>query len=182
MQKALFLDRDGIINVEKNFVYKIEDFEFVEGIFDLVTCANQAGYLVIVVTNQAGIARGYYTEADFLALMEWVKAQFSARGARIDQVYFCPYHSEFGIGEYRQKSKNRKPEPGMFFDAALELNIDLTQSIMVGDRPSDMQAALSAAIPWRFCLGECGRSEMGIEIRGLYEVVSFIKDGICANR
>ena len=175
MNKALFLDRDGIINVEKNFVHKREDFEFVEGIFDLVSCANYVGYLVIVVTNQAGIARGYYSEADFHVLMNWMKGKFLAKGGRIDRVYFCPYHPEFGIGEYRQSSKNRKPEPGMFFEAAEQLNIDLKNSIMVGDRLSDMEAAARASIPWRFCMGECEQQEMGKQIRKLQEVIDFIK-------
>lgn len=175
MNKALFLDRDGVINVEKNFVHKMEDFEFVEGIFELVASANQAGYLVIIVTNQAGIARGYYSEEDFHLLTRWMKKEFLARGCQIDGVYFCPYHPEFGIGAYRQSSKNRKPEPGMFFEAAFELNIDLKNSIMVGDRISDMQAAYSAEIPWRFCLGDCELSELGIQIRSLQDVNAFIK-------
>lgn len=174
MNKALFLDRDGIINIEKNFVHKIEDFDFVEGIFDLVACANKAGYLVIVVTNQAGIARGYYSEEDFHLLMHWMKNEFVIRGCRIDAIYFCPHHPEFGIGNYRQSSKNRKPEPGMFFEAALELDIDLANSIMVGDRISDMQAAISANIPWRFCLGDCEQPELGVQIRSLRDVNDFI--------
>lgn len=174
MNKALFLDRDGIINVEKNYVHKIEDVDFVDGIFDLVLCANRADYLVIVVTNQAGIARGYYSEEDFHLLMTWMKNEFSARACRIDAIYFCPYHPELGIGSYRQSSKNRKPEPGMFFDAALDLNVDLKKSIMVGDRISDMQAAASAGIPWRFCLGDCKHQDLGIQIRRLNEVNDFI--------
>lgn len=175
MNKALFLDRDGIINIEKNFVHKKEDFEFVEGIFDLVSYANHAGYLVIVVTNQAGIGRGYYSEADFQALMNWVNGEFSAKGGRIDRVYHCPYHPEFGIGEYRRSSKNRKPEPGMFFEAAEQFNIDLQNSIMVGDRLSDMEAAARASIPWRFCMSECEQHELGRQIRKLQEVIDFIK-------
>ena len=176
MNKALFLDRDGIINVEKNFVYQREDFEFVEGIFDLVLRANQAGYLVVVVTNQAGIGRGYYSEEDFHVLMNWMKKEFSLRGCKIDDIYFCPYHPEFGIGEYRKISKNRKPEPGMFFEAAHALNIDLRNSIMVGDRISDMQAAYAASIPWRYCLGECKYPELGVEIRSLDDVTTLIDD------
>jgi len=175
MHKALFLDRDGIINIEKDFVYKIEDFEFVEGIFDLVKCANQNDYLVIVVTNQAGIARGYYTEDDFHLLMNWMKNEFSSRGCRIDQIYYCPYHPEFGLGAYRRSSINRKPEPGMFFQAAAELQIDLKNSVMVGDRITDMQAALKASIPSRFCLGDCDNPDLGLQIRSLQQVIDYFK-------
>jgi D-glycero-D-manno-heptose 1,7-bisphosphate phosphatase len=178
MNKALFLDRDGVINVEKNFVHKIEEFDFIDGIFDLVLCANQAEYLVIVVTNQAGIARGYYSEEDFHKLTKWMKKEFAVRGCQIHGVYFCPYHPELGLGKYRQISRNRKPEPGMLLDAAKELNIDLNNSVMVGDRISDMQAAYSAGIPWRFCLGECEHSKLGIQIRSLREVNEFIKSGL----
>jgi D-glycero-D-manno-heptose 1,7-bisphosphate phosphatase len=176
MNKALFLDRDGIINIEKNFVHKIEDFEFVDGIFDLVSCANGANYLVVVITNQAGIGRGYYSEEDFHLLMNWVQGEFLVRGGRIDRVYFCPFHPEFGVGFYRQASQNRKPEPGMFYQASADLNIDLTNSIMVGDRISDMQAAARASIPWRFCMGDCEQQEIGRQIRNLYEVIDFIKE------
>lgn len=174
MRKALFLDRDGIINIEKNFVYKKEDFEFVDGIFDLVSCANSSGFLVVVVTNQAGIGRGYYSEDDFHELMFWVSEEFLSRGSKIDRVYFCPYHPEFGVGKYRSHSEDRKPAPGMLLKAAMELNIDLSNSIMVGDRISDMQAAQSAAIPNRFCLGDCEHRGLAITIRSLREVQEYI--------
>lgn len=176
MKNALFLDRDGIINVEKNFVYKKEDIEFVEGIFDLVLSANKAGYVVVVVTNQAGIGRGFYTENDFHILMQWIKEQFVKKLARIDHVYFCPYHSEFGVGEYKKHSDDRKPGPGMFFKAAIDLAVDLSHSIMVGDRSSDMKAAQLAGVPIRFCLGDCGHPSLGIKIQSLNEVTEFIRN------
>lgn len=175
MRKALFLDRDGVINIEKNFVHKKEDFEFVEGIFELVSLANKLGYLVVVVTNQAGIGRGYYSEEDFHALMSWVATEFDKRGSRIDRVYYCPYHPDLGVGEYRRNSDDRKPSPGMLLKAAAELGIDLKNSIMVGDRLSDMEAAVSANVPFRFCLGNCKNIELAIEIRSLNDVIKFIK-------
>ena len=142
---ALFLDRDGVINVEYGYVYRREDFVFVEGIFELVKTANDLGFLVIVVTNQAGIGRGYYTEADFWMLMDWMKLEFEQKGARIDAIYFCPFHPD-GIGKYRKESECRKPNPGMLFQAAEDWNIDLPKSVMIGDKESDIEAGRTAGI------------------------------------
>lgn len=150
---ALFLDRDGVINVDHGYVSRLEDFEFVDGIFEVVAAARRAGYLVVVVTNQAGIGRGYYTEADFHRLMDWVNTQFAARGGGIDAVYFCPDHPEHGLGQYRRESECRKPAPGMFLRAAGDLGIDLAHSIMVGDKASDAVAARAAGVPTRLSLG-----------------------------
>ena len=143
---ALFLDRDGVINVDHGYVHRPEEFEFVEGIFELVATANGAGYLVVVVTNQAGIGRGYYSEAQFHALTDWMKTKFSERGGIIDAVYFCPYHPEHGIGAYRGESEFRKPAPGMLLQAQSELGIDMEQSIFIGDKPSDMAAGRAAGV------------------------------------
>jgi D-glycero-D-manno-heptose 1,7-bisphosphate phosphatase len=144
--KALFLDRDGVINVDHGYVHKAKDFEFVPGIFDLVRAANANDYKVIVVTNQAGIGRGYYTESQFHALTEWMCQQFKLNGCRIDAVYFCPYHPEHGIGEYRRESDCRKPAPGMLLQAQKDHNINLQASVFVGDKPSDMAAGRNAGI------------------------------------
>ena len=108
---ALFLDRDGVINVDHGYVHKPEAAEFIDGIFELVAAAKRAGYLVVVVTNQAGIGRGYYSDADFHALMDWMKARFVKRGGQVDAVYFCPDHPESGIGGYHHESEFRKPAP-----------------------------------------------------------------------
>ncbi len=143
---ALFLDRDGVINVDHGYVHRPADFEFMPGIFDLVRSANELGYLVVVVTNQAGIGRGYYSEAQFLLLTDWMKERFKAEGARIDAVYFCPFHPEHGIGEYRRESEYRKPGPGMLLQAERDLDIDLRKSVLVGDKPSDMAAGQAAGV------------------------------------
>lgn len=143
---ALFLDRDGVINVDHGYVCKPENFDFIDGVFDLVAAANARGYLVVVVTNQAGIGRGYYTESDFHVLMNWVRAQFAAHGACIDAVYFSPFHPEHGIGDYRCDSDCRKPGPGMFLKAQKDLSIDLGRSVLVGDKLSDMQAGQAAGV------------------------------------
>ncbi|EOB6055467.1 D-glycero-beta-D-manno-heptose 1,7-bisphosphate 7-phosphatase [Escherichia coli] len=143
---ALFLDRDGVINVDHGYVHTPEKFEFVHGIFDVVLAANRAGYLVVVVTNQAGIGRGYYSETQFHALTDWMKTKFAERGGTIDAVYFCPYHPEYGIGEYRRESSFRKPAPGMLLQAKNELGIDLERSILIGDKPTDMAAGRAAGV------------------------------------
>jgi len=146
LRPALFLDRDGVINVDHGYVHKPEQVTFIEGIFELVKRARAAGLLVVVVTNQAGIGRGYYTEAHFHAFTAWMQAEFERRGAPIDRVYFCPFHPEHGVGAYKRESNMRKPGPGMLLQAAAELNIDLHASLMVGDTESDMQAGISAGV------------------------------------
>lgn len=146
MRRALFLDRDGVVNVNHGYVHKQENFEFIEGIFELVRKAREYGYIVLVVTNQAGIGRGYYSEEEFQTLTEWMKAQFAACGAAIDAVYFCPDHPLHGEGHYRRDSPMRKPAPGMLLQARDEFGIDMALSIMVGDKRSDMQAGAAAGV------------------------------------
>lgn len=146
MNKAVFLDRDGIINEDGKYVYKPENFHFVEGIFDFCRAAQDKGYLLIVVTNQSGIARGYYTEDDFLRLTDWMCGRFKEQGVYISAVYYCPSHLEKGVGQYKVDSYDRKPNPGMFFKANDEFGLDLQNSIVVGDRDSDMEAGRRAGV------------------------------------
>ncbi len=146
-RRALFLDRDGVINVDHAYVHQRERFEFIDGIFELCRAARARGFLIAVVTNQAGIGRGYYTEADFHALSEWMCEQFRLHDAAIDGVYFCPDHPQHGLGAYKRESAERKPGPGMLLRAAAELNIDLAGSLMVGDKESDLQAGAAAGVP-----------------------------------
>lgn len=143
---ALFLDRDGVINIDHAYVSKQEDFEFVDGIFELCRSAKKLGFLICVVTNQAGIGRGYYTEEDFLELTNWMCSVFSEEGCEIDKVYFCPTHPVHGVGEYKTDSQYRKPRPGMILQAVQEFDIDLTKSILVGDKETDIQAGIAAGI------------------------------------
>lgn len=169
---ALFLDRDGIINVDHGYVYRIDEFDFVDGIFELVAMGNLLGFLVVVVTNQAGIGRGYFTEADFQILTDWMKKKFAEQGGKIDAVYHCPYHPEHGIGRYRRASSFRKPEPGMFLQAALEHKINLNNSIMVGDKESDMVAGAAAGIKSLFIYGK--NASIGTNVEHLNEIISYL--------
>lgn len=151
MKKALFLDRDGVINVEKEYLYKKEDFEFIEGIFELCRYYLKQGYLIFVVTNQSGIARGYYTEEDFLSLTEWMMGEFLARGIEISKVYYCPHHPEItGACECR------KPKPKMLFDAQREYGIDLKNSLIVGDKQRDVDAGFNAGLHAAYLFNEDG--------------------------
>ena len=146
LRPALFLDRDGVINVDHAYVCTQDQFQFIEGIFELCRRAKELGYLIFVITNQAGIARGYYTERDFLDLTEWMCGIFAVQGAAIDKVYFCPFHPEFGIGRYKVDSPFRKPGPGMILQAAQEFDVDLKNSVLVGDKESDIEAGLAAGV------------------------------------
>ncbi|MDG5816940.1 HAD family hydrolase [Chitinispirillales bacterium ANBcel5] len=137
MNKALFLDRDGVINLDCGYPHKPEHIRFRDGIFELCKKALQHNYLIIVVTNQAGIARGYFKESDVEGLHEWMKLQFRSRGVIITDFYYCPYHPSATLQSYRKDSTFRKPGPGMILQAACEHNIDIERSIMIGDKESD---------------------------------------------
>ncbi|WP_345969898.1 D-glycero-beta-D-manno-heptose 1,7-bisphosphate 7-phosphatase [Sulfurimonas sp. HSL1-6] len=141
MRKALFLDRDGVINKEKNYLYKIEDFEFIDGVFETCRTFQEKGYLIIVITNQAGIARGKYTEDDYQQLTRWMIERFADEGVTINAVYHCPHHPDFS-GE----CSCRKPEPGMLEEAKAAFDIDMASSVLVGDKESDIEAGLQAGI------------------------------------
>jgi D-glycero-D-manno-heptose 1,7-bisphosphate phosphatase len=142
LRRALFLDRDGVINVDHGYVHRREEFDFVDGIFELAAEATRRGLPLVVVTNQSGIGRGRYTEADFQALMRWVAAEFAARGTPLARIEHCPDHPD-------APSPRRKPGPGMLLDAAAALGLDLAGSIMVGDQPGDAEAARRAGIGTR---------------------------------
>lgn len=141
MNKALFLDRDGVINKEKNYLYKIEDFEFIDGVFDTCRYFQDKGYLIIIITNQAGIARGKYTENDYEVLTIWMTNQFERENIKVSKVYHCPHHPDFS-GE----CECRKPNIGMLLEAQTDFNIDMSQSILVGDKNSDIEAGINAGI------------------------------------
>lgn len=146
MNRALFLDRDGIINLEAGYVHKPSEVIFVDGIFDLCAAAQNNCFRIIVVTNQAGVAHGYYEEADVLALHAWMSKQFEVCGVHIDEFYYCPYHEEGAVEQYRRKTPDRKPGPGMLLKARDQYQIDMAASVLVGDKDSDIDAAIAAGV------------------------------------
>jgi D-glycero-D-manno-heptose 1,7-bisphosphate phosphatase len=157
--RALFLDRDGVVNEEVGYLHRAEEVRFVEGIFSLCRTAAGLGYRLIVVTNQAGIARGYYSEADFEMLMEFMRGELRAEGVELDAVYYCPFHPEHGVGKYKQEHEDRKPGTGMLRRGAQEFGVELSESVLVGDRCSDVGAANAAGLRQTFLIS-------GTEVEG----------------
>ncbi len=139
MNKAVFFDRDGVINIDTGYVGKVEDFSFVEGIIPAMQYAQQQGYLLIIVTNQSGIGRGYYTEDDFQQLTAWMKAELAQQGALIDAVFHCPHIDS-------DHCECRKPKPGMLLQAIEKFDVDCDNSWMIGDSERDIEAAVTAGI------------------------------------
>lgn len=143
---ALFLDRDGVINVDRGYVSRRADFEWIEGAPAAIAAFNARGWYVFVVTNQSGIARNLYSESDMHTLHEWMQSELAAQGARIDQIYFCPFHEEGENPAYRQDSFDRKPKPGMLLKAMSEFPIKRERSFLIGDKATDIEAAKAAGI------------------------------------
>lgn len=166
-RKALFLDRDGVINVNHGYVCSADRTDWVDGIFQLCALARRKGYLLVVVTNQAGIARGYYSEADFLEYTRWLHGEFGRRGADILATVYCPHHPTAGLGDLGVTCGCRKPAPGMFFAASRKLNLDLGKSVMVGDKRSDLEAASKAGIPKVYLVDPASSDPFGEVTRGL---------------
>lgn len=147
---AAILDRDGVINFDRGYVHLIEDFEFIPRVLEACRLFHEAGYRLVVITNQAGIARGYYDKSAFYRLTAWMQECFIQAGAPLSGVYFCPHHPEAGVELYRTECNCRKPAPGMILQAAAELNLNLATSFLVGDKWSDIEAAAAAGVPRRF--------------------------------
>ena len=142
MNKALFIDRDGVINVDKGHVYRSEDFEFNAGIFGLCRQYLAEDFIIVVITNQAGIAKGIYTEADYLRLTDWMIGQFENNGVTISKVYHCPHHPDIS-----GPCQCRKPNPGMILQAIEEFNLDISECVLIGDKDTDLEAGRRAGIP-----------------------------------
>lgn len=144
---AVFFDRDGVINHDTGYIHRAVDFVWVEGAMDAIRLLNERNYLTFVVTNQAGIARGLYGEADVLELHGWVNDRLAAAKARIDAFYFCPHHPTEGSSAYRLACECRKPAPGMLLRAMREWPVEPSASFLIGDRPTDLEAAAAAGVP-----------------------------------
>lgn len=145
MNKAIFLDRDGTLNIDYGYVHEIDNFKFIDGAIDALRELKKMGYMLVLVTNQSGIARSYFSEEQFLQLTEWMDWSLAEQDVDLDGIYYCPHHPE-GKGEYKEDCDCRKPKPGMLLQAIKELKIDPTQSIMVGDKVEDLKAGIGAKV------------------------------------
>jgi D-glycero-D-manno-heptose 1,7-bisphosphate phosphatase len=142
--RAVFLDRDGTINVEREYLHRPEEFSFIPGAPRAIRLLKDAGFYVIVVTNQSGVARGLFDEAAVRGLHRHMDAELAHHGAGVDAYYFCPHHPEHGGEDYRKLCACRKPLAGMLFQAATDFSLDLESSFMIGDKLADVEAGLKA--------------------------------------
>ncbi len=175
MIKVAFLDRDGVINVDYGYVAVREQFEFIEGVFTVCRLLHNLGYELIVITNQSGIARGYYSEQDFLDLSEWMCEQFTRQGVPLLDVFYCPHHPQAAIPNYCRNCRCRKPSPGMIEQACRKYPIDLKMSMMIGDKISDMQAAKSAGVGRFYLLSKEVVAQEEIEVSARLDNLAQIK-------
>jgi D-glycero-D-manno-heptose 1,7-bisphosphate phosphatase len=152
LRKVVFLDRDGVININHGYVHTPAETEWVPGVFDFCRAAQGAGYGLVVVTNQAGIARGYYSEDAFLDYTRWVHAQFAEQGVTLLATFYCPHHPTAGVGAWQVDCGCRKPKPGMIVEACRRLGLDAGRSMLVGDQPSDIEAAHAGGVPRAFLI------------------------------
>jgi D-glycero-D-manno-heptose 1,7-bisphosphate phosphatase len=157
-RKAAFIDRDGVLNEERAFVHRVEDFALLPGVIEALRLLKAAGYLLVVITNQSGIARGLYSEADYLALTRHMSERLAAAGITLDAVEYCPHLPDAPLDRYRVECDCRKPKPGMLRRAIRALGIEPGASLLVGDRLSDVEAGRAAGI------GRCFLVRTGYEL------------------
>ncbi|UJF19753.1 D-glycero-beta-D-manno-heptose 1,7-bisphosphate 7-phosphatase [Vibrio sp. SS-MA-C1-2] len=146
---AIFIDRDGVINVDHGYVHTVDQFEYIDGVFEACKKLKEMGYLLVLVTNQSGIARGMFTEDQFMTLTEWMDWNFADKGVDFDGIYYCPHHPDGSVAQYSQTCDCRKPNPGMLLSAQSFLDIDMDKSVMIGDKADDMRAAQAANVGTR---------------------------------
>lgn len=146
MQKAVFLDRDGTINEERNYLYRIEDFVYMDGVIEALHILEELGYLLIIITNQSGIARGYYTEEEFLQLNRWMIDDLRQRGIHISEVYYCPHHPDGIVKKYAAICGCRKPGTELFWKAQKTFQIDMGRSYAIGDRMRDISICRESGV------------------------------------
>ena len=166
--KAIFLDRDGIINVDHAYVYKKENFEFCEGIFETLQHFISLDYILFVVTNQSGIGRGYYSEEDFEKLTSWMLEEFTCKDVKITKVYHCPHSPNDGC-------ECRKPKTDMFKRAKKEFDIDMQNSWMIGDKPSDIEAGKNSGIPNTIFVNNSTCKEASYSVKSILDTIDIIK-------
>ena len=166
--KCAFLDRDGVINVDHGYVGKWEDFDFLPNAIEGLRLLQELGYWLFIVTNQSGIARGFYSEDDFLSLTNILKTHLQARGVTIQRTYFCPHHPSAGKGKYLKDCVCRKPKPGLIEQCVKEYNVNLEKSILIGDKMSDYLAGKAAGLGHLFL----------VESAYLEEQKELVKEGL----
>ena len=146
MTPVVFLDRDGVVNADIGYLWRREDCLWIPGAPEAIRLFNQRGWPVVVITNQSGVARGYYREEDVLALHGWMNTELHQLGARIDAFYFCPHHPKGAIAAYTRECDCRKPRPGLILQAMADWRADPLTSLLIGDKDSDVAAAEAAGI------------------------------------
>ncbi|MGL4788002.1 MAG: D-glycero-beta-D-manno-heptose 1,7-bisphosphate 7-phosphatase, partial [Cetobacterium sp.] len=179
--KVIFLDRDGTINVEKSYLHKWEDFEFEKNAIEGLKKLKDLGYEFIVVTNQSGIGRGYYTEEDLVTLNNQMTKKLKEFGIEILECFYCPHHPEKGIGKYKVDCNCRKPNPGMLLEGIKKYDVDIENSFMIGDKKGDLEAGKKAGLKSILVLTGYGK-KIEEEVKGNYliakdllEVVTILK-------
>jgi len=153
-RKAAFVDRDGVLNEDHGYVFRIEDFRWLPGATGALRRLQDAGYALVVITNQSGIARGYYTPADFERLSAHMRDELAAHGVRLDAIEYCPHLADASVAAYRRACDCRKPAPGMILRAAQALDIDLAASVLFGDKPGDIAAGRAAGVGSCWLIGD----------------------------
>ncbi len=174
--KAVFLDRDGTINIDKNYLYRIEDFEFMPGAVEGLRLLQSSGFLLIIITNQSGIARGYFTEDDYLKLTDWMLSTLKHNGVNISGMYYCPHLPEAEIEEYRKVCDCRKPNTGLFEQAVRDFDIDLSMSYAIGDKPRDCAICEKTSCKG-FLIGQTSNNPRIKQVNSLLEAAKIITGG-----
>lgn len=177
MNTAVFLDRDGIINVDSGYVHNISDLKFCENIFQILRYFQSLEYILIIITNQSGIGRGYFSEDDFTKFMNHMLLELKKRNIRIDKIYYCPFHPTEGLGYYRKVSFNRKPNPGMILKAKVDFDIDLEKSILIGDKLVDIEAGINAGIKYKYLVNNFSEVNYNcIQVSDLLDIIKIHRE------